>query len=328
MTPRFAMRCSSASSFVAEPALQRLAADQAADAERGARGEHRADGRASEAEHGTERDDGRADQRQDRHGDDARDDETDEHERHAPRAAGQATSMPTPTRRRCRPCRDRSARSRTAATATSAAAPSSASPHFRRPRIAHARGLRDELVRRHDALGIAELHDEVDAGRFVALDRLDAAEGRRARRAAPRREPRMPRAVRRAEHGHARQRLERRRPARRKSSAAATLFSSLPQCSAIKRLRTDAIARRCAAFVGLDGEVALGVEAHGAVVQVRRADAQERVVDDEHLRVHVDRQRAVGGDVRGLGVRGAVAARERCDELNAARRATGPRTRP
>ena len=97
----------------------------------------------------------------------------------------------------------------------------------------------------HDALGIAELHDEVDAGRFVALDRLDDAECRRARGPAPRREPRMLGAVGRAEDGHARQRARALRNRLAPTRALRRRFSR--RCPSARRSSDCAPTRCCAA---------------------------------------------------------------------------------
>ena len=40
----------------------------------------------------------------------------------------------------------------------------------------------------------------------------------------------------------------------------------------------------------LEGEIAFGVRAHRAVVEVGRTDAQDAIVDDHHLAVHHDRR--------------------------------------
>ena len=148
------------------------------------------------------------------------DDEHDEHERHAPRAAAPAT--------RCRRRRARAmsrhaepqvARSRTAATRRPRRAPSSASAPLQRPRVANARRLRDELARptRHARGRRAARRGRCSA--VLALDRLDAAVGGRPCRAAPGLQSRVTRAVRRAEDRHARQRRERRANAARRRRA-------------------------------------------------------------------------------------------------------------
>ncbi len=41
-------------------------------------------------------------------------------------------------------------------------------------------------------------------------------------------------------------------------------------------------------MAGLDGEVALGIEAHRAVVEVGRAHPQQDVIDHHHLGVDID----------------------------------------
>ena len=43
----------------------------------------------------------------------------------------------------------------------------------------------------------------------------------------------------------------------------------------------------------LEGEIALGIRAHRAIVEVGRTDAQDAIVDDHHLAVHHDRGRPV-----------------------------------
>ena len=224
MMPRLAL-LARARQLLAQPALQRPSADQAADAVGRARAEHRADRRADEAERGPSVSTVARS---------SRGSET----RRGCRARTPASTSGTPTG--CPQRRDAGADACATAHANgrlpeaehaSSTTANGAEQRERptsRPRIAKARGLRDENVGRHDALGIAELHDEVDPGRIVALDRADAAVGGRARRAAPRLEPRVPRAVRRAEDGHARQRLRARRRRARPRRALRRRVSSRP----------------------------------------------------------------------------------------------------
>ena len=89
-----------------------------------------------------------------------------------------------------------------------------------------------------------------------------------------------------------------------------------PRCSASRSARIAAI--RCAGACigrqpGVDQQVAFAVEAHRAVVQVGRADAQQLVVDDHDLGVDVDVLAALGH--RRVDAEAAVAVglrRARC----------------
>ncbi len=226
---------------------------------------------------GTERDDGRADQRQDRHRDDAADDECGEHERHAPRAACQAFDAGDDALVRGRRDRRPSGSSRTTASNAAAAAPSSARPHFtsgrgsRRP-VAWATSSSAETTR-SGSPSCTTRSMPADSSRSIGSTVRNAG-ARAARRHGVSRGCLAPWAVlNTGTRGNERERVA---IGSADASAAATLFSSLPQCSAIKRLRTDAIAAPLRRIRRFDGEVALGVEAHRAVIQVRRADAQER----------------------------------------------------
>ena len=73
-----------------------------------------------------------------------------------------------------------------------------------------------------------------------------------------------------------------------RSSARATVSGGTPRCSASSASRSPRIARRTSGRPRGDDRVALGVEPHRAVAEVRRADAQPLVVDDHQLGVHVD----------------------------------------
>ena len=168
MTPPLAMRCSSASSLGAEPPLQRacgrsggptpkvaLAASSVPTAEqtKPSTGPSATTVAPISARIGTETT--------------LASDEHCEHERHAPRAAAQRLDRAATTRvPMSAELETEAARSRTTAAQRLPIAPSSASTHFNGRQVAQARGLRNELLGRHDALGIAELYDEVDAGRL------------------------------------------------------------------------------------------------------------------------------------------------------------------
>jgi hypothetical protein len=65
----------------------------------------------------------------------------------------------------------------------------------------------------------------------------------------------------------------------------------------------------CRGVMRLDEQVAFGVDAHGAVVQVRRADVRRAVVDDHQLGVQIDAHIAEPGVVRVVNAQAAVRVR-------------------